>query len=261
MDINDLDYQTLQVAGHRSTLTIRIYRPEADNSINSILVTELRSLLARIEDEKEIKVIVLEGLPDHFCMGMDFKALSDSSSDALTELDPNEYYELLKQLSVCSKVVIAKVEGKANAGGVGLVAACDIVIAGRSATFGLSEALFGLLPACILPFLIRRIGYQKALWMALTTQSITSARAYEIGLADEVSDNPDDALRKNLLRLSRLESGVIKDLKSYAFQLGQIDEETRKLSVGRFNSMMSADKVETIKNFVQNGKFPWDKQG
>lgn len=260
MGITEFSYQTLRVACQRGVLTLQIYRPEANNSINATLAREIQLLLTRVENEAEIKVIVIEGLPDHFCMGMDFKAVSNESSDALTENDPNEYFDLLKQLSLCSKVVIAKVEGKVNAGGIGLVAASDIVIAGRNATFALSEALFGLLPACILPFLMRRIGYQKALWMGLTTQSIPAARAYEIGLADELSDNPDDSVRRNLLRLTKLESGTIKDLKRYAYQLWMIDERTRKISVDQFTSMISSDKVHSnIKNFVQSGKFPWDK--
>jgi len=68
---------------------------------------------------------------------------------------------MLKSLSTCNKVVIAKVEGKVNAGGVGLVAASDIVVAHTQATFGLSEALFGLLPACVMPFLIRKSVIKK----------------------------------------------------------------------------------------------------
>jgi polyketide biosynthesis enoyl-CoA hydratase PksH len=260
MGITNNNYKAVRVASQRGALILQLYRPEANNSINATLAAEIKTVLTQAETENDIKVIVIEGLPDHFCTGMDLKAVSDGSADALTENDPNEYFDLLTQFSCCSKVIIAKIEGKVNAGGIGLIAASDIVIAGHHASFGLSEALFGLLPACIMPFLIRRIGYQKALWMALTTQSITANRAYEIGLVDEVSSNIEDAVRRNLLRLTRLEPGVIKDIKNYSSQLWIINEQTKKIAADKFTSMISSETVQNnIKNFVQDGKFPWDK--
>lgn len=260
MGITDQYYETIRVSMQKNALTLQLYRPAANNSINGTLAREIKQVLQQLEEDPAIKVVVLTGLPDNFCTGMDFKAVSDGAADALTGEDPNEYFELLTQFSRCSKVIIAKVEGKVNAGGIGLVAASDIVIAGPDATFGLSEALFGLLPACVLPFLIRRIGYQKALWMALTTQGIPPGRAYEIGLADEVSNNIDDAVRRNLLRLTRLETAVIKDLKNYVTGLWIINDNTQQLAVHKFKEMVSSEKVQhNITNFVQNGKFPWDR--
>jgi polyketide biosynthesis enoyl-CoA hydratase PksH len=190
---------------------------------------------------------------------MDFQAVN-GGEDAFSQDDPNGYYEVLKFFSCCSKVIISKVEGKVNAGGIGLVAASDIVIADEKANFGLSEALFGLLPACVMPFLIRRTGYQKALWMTLTTQGIPASRAYQIGLVDEVSTNVSDAVRKNLLRLTRLETGTIRELKEYMAELWIMDESTQRLAVNRITSLVQSEKVRhNIRNFVNNGKFPWDK--
>lgn len=260
MGITDNHYKAIRVAVQRGSLTLQLYRPEANNSINATLAGEIKTVFTQAENDNEIRVIIIEGLPDHFCMGMDLKAVSDESADALTENDPNDYFDLLTQFSSCSKVIIAKVEGKVNAGGVGLVAASDIVIAGQHASFALSEALFGLLPACIMPFLIRRIGYQKALWMALTTQSITATRAYEIGLADEVSSNIDDAVRRNLLRLIRLDTGTIKNLKNYASQLWIINEQTKKIATDKFTAMLSSETVkDNIKKFVREGRLPWER--
>ena len=174
--------------------------------------------------------------------------------------DPNGYYEVLKLFSGCSKIIISKVEGKVNAGGIGFVAASDIVIAGQGATFGLSEALFGILPACVMPFLIRRIGYQKAQWMTLITQGISPQRAYEIGLVDEISDNIDDSLRRSLLRLSRLEPAIVKDLKGYMNKLWIMDQKTQTLAVDKIFSLVNSEKVQSnIKNFVEKGIFPWEK--
>ncbi len=253
-------YTTIKVSEQKGALTIQLYRPEANNSINATLMKEIRTALAHAESNNEIKVVILEGRPDNLCTGMDFKAVSDGSSEALMGGDSNEYYEALKYFSLCSKIIIAKVEGKVNAGGIGLVAASDIVVADTKATFGLSEALFGLLPACVMPFLIRRIGYQKALWMTLTTQGISAERAFQIGLVDELSTNVHDTVRKNLLRLTRLETDTIKDLKEYISKLWIINEQTQKLAVDKITSLIGSEKVQSnIKNFIQNGKFPWDK--
>lgn len=258
--MNGYSMKSIKVSVQREVLTLQIYRPEANNSINGLLIKELMTVLFQIEPDPEIKVIVLEGLPDVFCSGMDFQtAYKNDPGDFIAD-DPDKYYDLLKHLSLCSKIIVAKVEGKVNAGGVGLVAASDIVIADEKATFGLSEALFGLLPACVMPFLIRRIGYQKTQWMTLVSQGISANRAHQIGLVDEISTNVNEAVRRNLLRLTRLETDTIKDLKDYMAKLWIINEQTQQLAVGKITALLNSAKVKAnIKNFAENGRFPWDK--
>lgn len=252
--------KNIKVSQQRGVFTIQLYRPEANNSINGLLIKELMMVLVQIESNPEIKVVVLEGLPDVFCSGMDFQSVYHTDSEEVIAEDPNKYYDLLKHLSLCSKIIVAKVEGKVNAGGIGLVAVSDIVIADQKATFGLSEALFGLLPACVLPFLMRRIGYQKAQWMALVSQGISANRAFQIGLVDEISDNVNEAVRKNLLRLIRLETSTVMDLKDYMSKLWIINEQTQELAVNKISILLNSEKVQSnIKNFVENEKFPWDK--
>lgn len=252
-------WRSIRLREQKGAAFLQIWRPDAANSINATLLQEMKMALEQLEEKKDIKVVVLEGTPEHFCTGMDFEAVSKGSSDALAAENPAAYYDLVQYLSACSKIIVSKVEGKVNAGGVGLVAVSDLVIAHEQATFGLSEALFGLLPACVLPFLIRRVGYQKAKWMTLITQGIPAARAYQIGLADEVCANVNESLRRNLLRLTRLDTDTIRELKDYMSGLWIIDEQTRRLAVEKFSSMMDSEKVqENIKNFVQLGKFPWE---
>lgn len=257
---NIYTYDTIELKEQRGVLSIRFNRSEANNSINSILIKEILEVLIDAEQNRSIKVVVLEGNKEVFCTGMDFNAVGKGGSDALIDDDPNGYYNMLKYISSCSKIVIAKVNGKVNAGGIGIVAACDVVIAGEQATFGLSEALFGLLPACVMPYLIKRIGVQKAQWMALMTQGINVKRAYEIGLVDEISNNTEDALRRSLLRLVRLETSTVLDLKDYMSKLWIISNQTQQLAVGKITSLMQSEKVQrNIKNFIENNKFPWDK--
>lgn len=253
-------YSTIQTRIQRGVCFIKLNRPAAKNSINSTLVAELLDVLAQTEQDASIKVLVLEGNAQHFCTGMDFNAVSKGGSQAALAQDKNGYYNMLKHLATCSKVVVAKVDGQVNAGGMGLVAASDMVISSQRATYGLSEALFGLLPACVMPFLIRRIGVQKAQWMSLMTGGITAQRAYEIGLVDDLNSNTSDTLRRSLLRLTRLETHTIKDLKDYISKLWIISEATQTLAVDKITSLVQSEKVQNnIKNFVEKGIFPWNK--
>lgn len=253
-------YQTIQLKTMRGALEIRIDRPEADNSINDTLLTELKLAIAGAEQDPAIKVIVLCGNATHFCTGMDFQAVAANGRENPFIDDSDSYYEVLKMLTMSSCIVISKMEGKVNAGGIGLVAASDIVVAGHHATFSLSEALFGLIPACVMPFLIRRIGHQKAQWLALTTQTISVARAHELGLVDEYAEQVNDLVRRNLLRISKLENETIGTLKNYMTKLWIIDSQTQRIAVDQISDLMKSPAVQrNIKNFVEKGKFPWDK--
>ena len=171
-----MPYDTIDVAFHDATCRIRINRPEAGNTINARLVEELRAVVSvceRADAERPVTVCILEGLPEVFCAGGDFEAVRAGSDDA----DPEPLYALWSRLSRGPFVAIAVVRGRANAGGVGMASACDIVLADRTASFALSELLFGLYPACVLPFLVRRIGLQKAHYLALMTRPISAVWA------------------------------------------------------------------------------------
>ncbi|MGN7825031.1 enoyl-CoA hydratase-related protein [Chitinophaga sp. 22536] len=253
MGVNN--YATIKVSRDRAALTIQLNLPETANAISVELMDEMMSVLLDVEKEPDIKCIILEGLSDVFCTGMDFGNVQDENAAASFEDYANKYYDILAFLSLCSKAVIAKVTGKVLAGGIGLVAASDIVIAGEEAVFALPEALFGLLPACVMPFLIRRTGAQKAQWMSLMTQAVDVERALQIGLVDEVSKTPADSVRRCLLRLGRLETGTIKELKNYTSKLWLINEETRQLAVSKISSLALSEKVrQTIGGFISNGK-------
>ncbi|NUR28322.1 MAG: enoyl-CoA hydratase, partial [Catenulispora sp.] len=100
------------------------------------------------------------------------------------------FFDLLTRFTQAPVIVAAAVDGRVAGGGVGLVAACDFVVATEASTFGLPEALWGLLPCCVLPFLIRRVGFQRAHAMALTTRPVAGAEAAAWGLVDETGPDP-----------------------------------------------------------------------
>lgn len=254
-------YSTIVLNQSPGAVTIRLNRPDAKNAINSVLLKEMHQALKEIEADSSIKVIILEGTNNVFCTGMDFTALTNDVEGKLATNDSQDYYDILNYFSQGSKVIISKVDGVVNAGGIGFVAASDIVIASKQSTFALSEALFGLLPACVLPFLVRRIGYQKALMMTLTTSTVPVGRAHEIGLVDIQSDNIDNEVRKLLLRLTKLETETINGAKDYLSNLWIMDDRMEQLAVDTITRLASSDKVQNnVKNYITKGIFPWENK-
>ena len=253
-----MEYQTLKIHHQPGVKRIQMYRPEANNTINSQMTSELLLALQAVEAESTVKVVVLEGLPNVFCTGMDFQEVVDGKQQIDVKANSHAYYNILKHMSQSSKVILSLVRGKVQAGGVGLVAASDFVIADETATFVLPELLFGLLPACVLPFLIRRIGFQKAYRLALTTQCISVTDAYNWGLVDEYSSNIDKLISQYVRRFKCLSLSGIKELKNYINQLWIIQEKTQDLAINKTVDLISDYTIqEKIKCFKEEGIFPW----
>jgi polyketide biosynthesis enoyl-CoA hydratase PksH len=158
-----------------------------------------------------------------------------------------------------SFVTIANVRGQVNAGGVGFVAASDIVLADETAQFSLSELLFGLYPACVLPFLIRRIGFQKTHYLTLMTQPIAVKQASEWGLVDAFEPSTEVLLRRHLQRLRRLSKTAIRRYKSYMNQINPPLENLKDSAVaGNLEVFTDANNLQAITRYVERGLFPWE---
>lgn len=245
-----MNYQTIQVRVEQPVCFLKLYRPKANNTINRTMVDECLHALATCDDS--IHIIVLEGLPDVFCFGADFQ-------DNTTE--PEALYDLWGQLARGPFVSIAHVRGKVNAGGVGFVAACDIVLADNSAEFSLSELLFGLFPACVLPFLIRRIGFQKAHYLTLTTKPVAHQQALDWGLVDACEENSEALLRKHLLRLRHLSKTGIQRYKTYINSLDSVLTQSRAVAIAANRELFSDPaNLEKIIRYDRTGLFPWESE-
>lgn len=246
-------YKTLKVKIEGDICFIQMHRPEANNTINAALITEMTDVINICS--QNIKIVVLEGLPEVFCFGADFESFEENAINQ----DPKFLYDLWLKLANGTFLSVAHVQGKVNAGGLGFVASCDIVLCEEKTVFSLSELLFGLLPACVLPFLIRRIGYSKSNYMTLMTQPITVKQAYEWGLVDAYAVNSNDLLRKHLLRLRLLNHESINRYKRYMNMLN--NELTMAKTVAlEMNTEVFSDRnnIEKIDRFVKTGQFPWE---
>jgi polyketide biosynthesis enoyl-CoA hydratase PksH len=247
-------YRTIRVTHEGPVCHIQIDRPEANNTINDELVAECNEVLS--DCEESASVVVLSGSAEVFCLGADFAEIAAGAGRGVS---PEDLYNLWLRLASGPYITISHVCGKANAGGVGFAAASDIVLAGESAQFSLSELLFGLYPACVLPFLIRRVGYQRAHYLTLTSQPISARQACEWGLADACDPLSDGLLRRHLQRLRRLSKAAIGRYKSY---MGSINAPLRELRspAAAANREMFADagNLVGIIRYVEEGLFPWE---
>ena len=254
-----MNYETLKVRFESATCFITIDRPDANNTINGRLVSEFNQVLSQCEES--VTTVVLSGSPEVFCFGADFKAIAGTpkTADEAGE-GPGPLYDLWLRLATGSYVTVANVRGKANAGGVGFVAACDIVLADDTANFSLSELLFGLYPACVLPFLVRRVGVQRAHYLTLMTQPIAAKEACEWGLVDAHGAQSDVLLRRHLSRLRRLAKPAIRRYKNYMNTIAGPLANLKAPAVAA-NSEMFSDPVNlhAISRYVEHGLFPWDK--
>lgn len=251
--------ETVLLSQHEDVLTITLNRPQQNNALNNALVLDMLKAIKQADDKT--KIILLQGQHGVFCTGMDFQEVINERN-AVNPIDAlsfsANYMELLTTLATVNKIVVTKLNGKVLAGGVGLVAASDIVYASATTTFSLTEALWGLLPANVMPFLIRRIGFQPSYYMTITAETINAELAREYRLVDEILPNIDEQIRQKIARLRRLQTGTILDLKNYFNQMYEVTEETRQLAIRTLAELVTKDRVRNnIKNFVQGGLFPW----
>ncbi|MFJ1598296.1 enoyl-CoA hydratase-related protein [Streptomyces sp. NPDC088261] len=255
-------YRTLRLEHDRGRLTVTLTRPGERNSITRDLITELGAALDLAERTEDCRVVVLRAEGDTFCSGMDLSGVaaadaargSDGSAGGAggvgrsadvqdTRKGGEDYYALLERLTTLGRIVVAQVDGQVVGGGVGLAAACDFVHATERSRFSLPEALWGLLPCSVLPFLIRRVGFQRAYAMALGTLPVAAREAAVHGLVDELAEDAGPALRRLLFRASKLDPATVTDLKRYTRRLWILDEHTGRTAVDEFVRLMSSDRV------------------
>jgi len=183
-------YQTLEIEHHAQLGTIWLNRPDVRNAFNETSIAEITHAFRHLDNARDVRVIVLAARGKAFCAGADLNWMKKMAShtDAENLADAGALAEMLKVIYHCSKPVIARVQGDCYAGGLGLIAACDMVVAAEQAGFCLSETRLGLIPATISPYVIRAIGERAARRYFLTAERFDATEAKRIGLAHEVVD-------------------------------------------------------------------------
>jgi methylglutaconyl-CoA hydratase len=165
-------------------------RPELHNALNEELVRELAEVFRALERDAETRVIVLSGRGKSFCAGGDIESMRRQGAGSATQNrdTARELADLFHVIASSPKPTIARVNGAAIGGGLGLASACDIAIASSEAKFAVSEVRLGLIPATIGPYVVRAIGARWARRLFQTAERMTAAQAEKIGLVHEAVD-------------------------------------------------------------------------
>ena len=186
---NASSYQYLTVQGEGIT-HVTLNRPEVRNAFNEGLISELQEIFTKLGSDERCRVIVLQANGKTFCAGADLNWMKSMANFTKEEnlADSRKMALMLNTIYACPKPVIAKVQGDAYAGGVGLASVCDILVASTQVRFCISEAKLGLLPATIAPYVIRALGEQASRRYFLTAEIFTAAHAKELGFVHELVD-------------------------------------------------------------------------
>lgn len=181
-------FGTIDLSERNGVALVTLNRPDVHNAFDETLIAELTQALRSLDARPDVRVVILLGAGKSFCAGADLEWMKRMAGFgyAANLADARALARLLQTLATLTKPTIARVHGPAYGGGVGLVACCDIAIASHEATFALSEAKLGLIPATIGPYVVEAIGARHARRYFLTAERFDAAEAYRIGLVHDL---------------------------------------------------------------------------
>ena len=181
-------YETILTEVDNGVGIVTMNRPERHNAFDDVLIRELIDAVGVMERDPAVRVLVISGTGKSFCAGADLNWMKRAATFTAEEnrRDSQALAEMLRSLAQMGKPTVARVQGPAYGGGVGLVAACDIAIATFDAQFTLSEVKLGIIPSVISPHVIAAIGERYARRYMLTAERFSAAEAYRIGLIHEM---------------------------------------------------------------------------
>ncbi|HEX7682469.1 MAG TPA: enoyl-CoA hydratase/isomerase family protein [Trinickia sp.] len=236
-----MQYSMLEVAfaGHVATVTLN--RPDVRNAFNETMIAELTNAFSELDAREDVRAIVLAAGGPAFCAGADLNWMKKMAafSDEENRVDARRLADMLSAVYRASKPVVARVSGDAYAGGVGLVAVADIVVAVDSARFCLSEARLGLIAATIAPYVVRALGERASRRYFTTAEPFDCATAQRLGLVHEVvaADALDAAVQKitgalcaNGPQAVRESKRLVQDVAGRAIDEALIDDTARRIA-------------------------------
>lgn len=259
-----MNYETVIVerTGHVGVLTLN--RPEVRNALNVRMMEEIVSGLTELERDDRLRVVVMKGAgPQAFCAGRDLADLQDRTVMEYRQLFRG-VGDIMELIADMKKPVIAAVHGFALAGGCGLAAACDMIIAADDAVFGCPEAGIGLFPMMIMAALARSVGRKKCIEFLMTGDRIDAREAERIGLVNRVVTR--EKLEEEAMALAE----KIASKSPAAIQLGkrafytmadmEYKEAIRYLEEMIAITAATADAKEGIQSFFEKRKPQWQGQ-
>jgi methylglutaconyl-CoA hydratase len=230
---------TLLSLDHRGVATITLNRPDNRNALSMELVDSLATHLSAATQDPAVRVIVLTGAGTVFCAGADLKERKTVSAGTESADDLPTFVRVFQAIADSPKPVVAKLNGHAMAGGLGLACSCDIAIAPVRAQMGFTEVRIGVAPAIISVVCLPKMRAADAAELFLTGERISATRAYEVGLITKVvADDQLDVLTDELV--AKLLLGGPKALAATKQLLRQVPHMTRDEAF-RWTATLSAE--------------------
>jgi methylglutaconyl-CoA hydratase len=239
-------------------------RPEVRNAFNEEVIQELTQVFAQLSQDNTLRAVVLGGHGKAFCAGADLAWMQKMAHYTWEQNreDAQALADMLWAIYRCPVPVIGRIHGDCYAGGVGLAAVCDVLVAADTVTFCLSEAKLGLLPATIGPYVMRAMGEQAARRYMVTAERFTAARALALGFVHEVvaADSLDAQVADIVAAVlasgpmaSRACKRLVQDLSD-----APLTEELRSNTAQRIADIRaSSEGQEGVQSFLGKRSPPW----
>ena len=245
--------------------TVTLNRPDLRNAFDEHVISGLTRILKEVEEDKSVRALVLTGAGSAFCAGADLNWMKRMAGYGYEEnrADARALADMLKTLDRMPKPTVARVQGPAFAGGVGLVATCDIAIGAPEAEFCLTEVKLGLSPATISPYVVRAMGERAARRYFLTAERFGAEEACRLGLLAKVSspgklDEDVSEILKHLLQGGPEAHRKIKDLIAAVARGGPVSDGVIEDTAGRIAEIrVSPEGREGIASFLEKRKPSW----
>ncbi|CEJ96471.1 Methylglutaconyl-CoA hydratase (EC 4.2.1.18) [Caballeronia glathei] len=261
-DALNLQRLKLTVDGHVARVTLD--RPDVRNAFDDATIVELTAAFRALDDDATVRAIVLAASGPAFCAGADLNWMKRMAgySDTENRADALGLATMLNTIYACKKPVIARVQGDAYAGGMGLVAACDIAVSADTANYCLSEARLGLMPATIAPYVIRAMGARAAHRYFVSAERFDAAEALRIGFVHQVvkADQLDATVDALAAAIAANSPNAVAECKRLVVDLADkaIDEVLIADTADRIARIRASDEGrEGVRSFLEKRKPSW----
>jgi len=254
----------LTIQNQGAIRTLILSRPEVRNAFNDDVIAELKTAFIDAGHAMDVRCVVLAAEGPAFCAGADLnwmRRMADYTRDE-NLADAGQLAAMLRAIYECSKPTVARVQGDVFAGGVGLVAACDMVVSVDTATYCLSEVKLGLIPATISPYVIRAMGARASHRYFLTAERFSAAEAHRVGLVHEVvaADVLDAKVAELTSALVSASPNAVRACKRLVQDVAERDIDDALVAhtvAGIADIRSSAEGKEGVQSFLQKRKPSW----
>lgn len=254
--------QLLISTDERGVRTITLNRPERHNALNGELIAEMNAALDVCHNDAAVRVVVITGAGTSFSSGADLEWMRASINydEAANRHDARQLSTMLRKIYDLPKPTIARINGPAYGGGLGVIACCDIAIASTTAQFAFTEVRLGLVPAVISPYILMSIGPRQARKLFMTAEQFDSSDALDMQLVHQVveRDALDEAIEKNIRQLLKAGPEALKACKHLIPRLTS-DEVDEALVALIAQLRKSPEGQEGLTAFLEKRKPEWIK--